>query len=63
MLAFDLPDTRTRDSFWKGCYEFGLIVIRSGERSIRLRPVLDLKGDIVEASARLMARQCRKMES
>jgi L-lysine 6-transaminase len=63
MLAFDLPDTRQRDAFWKGCYELGLIVLRSGERSIRLRPVLDVKADIVAESARIMARQCRNMES
>jgi L-lysine 6-transaminase len=63
LLAFDLPDARTRDAFWKGCYELGLIVIRSGERSIRLRPVLDVTADIMEAAARLMARQCRKMGS
>ncbi|MGC3958546.1 MAG: aminotransferase class III-fold pyridoxal phosphate-dependent enzyme [Verrucomicrobiota bacterium] len=44
MLAFDLPDTATRDAFWKGCYELGLLVVRCGERSIRLRPVLDVKG-------------------
>jgi L-lysine 6-transaminase len=63
MLAFDLPDARKRDAFWKGCYELGLIVLRSGERSIRLRPVLDVKADVIEASARIMARQCRKMLS
>ena len=43
MLAFDLPNTATRDAFWKGAYELGLLVVRCGERSIRLRPVLDVK--------------------
>lgn len=62
MLGFDLPDTKLRDAFWKGCYELGLLVIRSGERSIRLRPVLDLKDDIIEASLRIMAAACRKLE-
>lgn len=63
MLAFDLPDTARRDTFWKGCYELGLLVVRSGERSIRLRPVLDVKDDIIEASLRIMDAQCRKLEA
>ena len=54
MLAFDLPDTTSRDLFWKGCYELGLLVVRCGERSIRLRPVLDIKDDVIESSLRIM---------
>jgi L-lysine 6-transaminase len=61
MLAFDLPDTARRDAFWKGCYELGLLVIRSGSRSIRLRPVLDVKEDIIETALRIMAEQSRKV--
>ena len=61
MLAFDLPDTATRDAFWKGCYELGLLVVRSGERSIRLRPVLDVTDDIIEQSLRIMDDECRKL--
>ena len=61
MLAFDLPDTATRDAFWKGCYEAGLLVLRSGEHSIRLRPVLDVQDDIIEQSLRIMDDQCRKL--
>lgn len=61
MLAFDLPDTATRDAFWRGCYELDLLVIRSGERSIRLRPVLDVKDNIIEQSLKIMSDECRKM--
>ena len=61
MMAFDLPDTATRDAFWKGCYELGLLVVRCGERSIRLRPVLDVQDDIIEQSLRIMDDQCRKL--
>ena len=61
MLAFDLPDTATRDAFWKGCYELDLLVVRSGERSIRLRPVLDIKEEIIEQSLRRMDAECRKL--
>lgn len=61
MLAFNLLDTTRRDAFWKGCYELGLLVIRCGDRSIRLRPVLDLKDDIIEASLRIMDQECQKL--
>ena len=47
MLAFTLPDAETRNSFWKSCFEVGLLVIRCGERSIRLRPYLDIGADII----------------
>jgi L-lysine 6-transaminase len=61
MLAFNLPDTARRDAFWKGCYELGLLVIRCGDRSIRLRPVLDVQDDIIESSLRIMDEQCAKL--
>ncbi len=61
MLAFDLPDTARRDAFWKGAYELGLLVVRCGERSIRLRPVLDVKDDIIEKSMRIMDQECRRL--
>ncbi|MCW5551735.1 MAG: L-lysine 6-transaminase [Verrucomicrobiae bacterium] len=61
MLAFDLPDTAQRDAFWRTCYELGLLVIRSGERAIRLRPVLDLKDDIIVEALAMMDAACRKL--
>jgi L-lysine 6-transaminase len=61
LLAFDLPDTARRDAFWKGAYELGLLVVRCGERSIRLRPVLDVKDDAIEAALRIMDSACRKV--
>ncbi len=61
MLAFDLPNTPLRDAFWKGCYALDLLVIRSGDRSIRLRPVLDLKADIIAESLRIMNIACGKL--
>jgi L-lysine 6-transaminase len=61
MMAFDLPSTAARDAFWKGAYELGLLVVRCGERSIRLRPVLDLKDDIIDQSLRIMDHECRRL--
>jgi L-lysine 6-transaminase len=54
MLAFSMPDAVTRDRFWKACWNEGLLVIRCGERSIRLRPVLDLQPEAIgEAVAKM----------
>ena len=61
MLAFDLPDSRRRDAFWKGAFELGLIVVRCGERSIRLRPVLDLTGEVIEEAVEIMEAECRRL--
>src|SRR6266581_4519862 len=61
MLAFDLPDTAKRDAFWKGAYELGLLVVRCGERSIRLRPVLDVKEEVIEESLGIMDQECQRL--
>ena len=61
MLAFDLPDRKNRDDFHQGLYERGLLVIRCGDRSIRLRPVLDITADVVETSLQIIRDQCAVM--
>jgi len=61
LIAFDLPDATRRDAFWRGAFELGLLVVRCGERSIRLRPVLDLKDDALEGALRIMDDQCRRL--
>jgi len=63
MMAFDLPNACLRDAFWKGCYELGLLIVRCGERSIRLRPVLDVKDDVIEAALRIMDDECKRLAS
>jgi L-lysine 6-transaminase len=61
LLAFDLPDRQTRDRFWNGAYELGLLVLRCGERSIRLRPVLDLTDDALDEAIKIIDAQCRRL--
>ncbi len=61
LIAFDLPDTETRNAFWKGCFALGLLTLRSGERSIRLRPVLDVRPEIIDESIGIMCEQLRRM--
>jgi L-lysine 6-transaminase len=61
LLAFDLPTPDLRDRFWNGAYELGLLVLRCGARSIRLRPVLDLKDDVIEEALKIMDLECRRL--
>ena len=61
MMAFDLPTGAMRDAFWKKSYELGLLVVRCGERSIRLRPVLDVKDEAIEAALKIMDGECQQL--
>jgi L-lysine 6-transaminase len=60
-LAFDLPDPKTRDEFWKGVFDRGVLVLKSGERAIRFRPALDLPAEIVDEAMELLRQQCQQM--
>jgi L-lysine 6-transaminase len=59
-IAFDLPDSDTRERFWKGLFDLGVLTLRSGERSIRFRPALDITAPIVDEAMDLMRQYCRK---
>jgi L-lysine 6-transaminase len=63
ILAFDLPDTGTRESFYKGLFEAGLLAIRSGQNSIRFRPALDLTAEAIDAAIDLLREQCRRLRA
>src|SRR5437763_5860740 len=60
MLAFDLPDGDTREKFWKGLFDLGVLTLRSGDRSIRFRPALDLTAEVVDEAMGLIRQYCRK---
>ncbi|MDZ4677578.1 MAG: L-lysine 6-transaminase [Oligoflexia bacterium] len=50
LIAFDLPTTQERDHYRRVAWDLGLLVLVCGDKSIRLRPVLDIsKNDIDEA--------------
>ena len=59
-IAFDLPDGKTRERFWKGLYDLGVLTLRSGERSIRFRPALDITAEVVDEAMGLIRQYCRK---
>jgi L-lysine 6-transaminase len=59
-LAFDLPDPKTREEFWKGFFDLGVLTLRSGENSIRFRPALDTTAEVVDEAIDLMRKYCRQ---
>ena len=59
-LAFDLPDPETREQFWKGFFDLGVLTLRSGENSIRFRPPLDITAEVIDEAMDLMRQYCRK---
>ena len=60
-IAFDLPDPKTRDEFWKGLFDRGLLVLKSGDHSIRFRPALDITKEVVDEAMDLLRAQCEAM--
>src|SRR5438067_2373774 len=61
-LAFNLPDPKMRDEFWKGVFDRGALVLKSGERAIRFRPALDISTEVVDEAIELLGQQCRQMK-
>src|SRR5205823_5883897 len=59
-LAFDLPDPKTREAFWKGLFDLGVLTLRSGENSIRFRPALDITAEVIDEAMDLMRQYCRE---
>jgi len=59
-LAFDLPDAKTREEMWKGLFDLGVLTLRSGERSIRFRPALDMTGEVVDEAIEVMTKYCHQ---
>jgi L-lysine 6-transaminase len=60
-IAFDLPDSETRDELWKGLFDQGVLVLKSGERAIRFRPALDISAQVVDEAMELIGKQCQRM--
>src|SRR5881392_3903888 len=59
-LAFDLPDAKTREEFWKGFFDLGVLTLRSGENSIRFRPPLDITAEVIDEAMDAMRKYCHQ---
>ncbi|MEY2481593.1 MAG: L-lysine 6-transaminase [Verrucomicrobiota bacterium] len=60
-IAFNLPDPKTRDEFWKGLFDRGVLVLKSGESAIRFRPALDITEQVIDEAMKLLREQCQQM--
>src|SRR5438874_6493970 len=58
-IAFDLPDAKTRDDVWRKLFDSGLLVLKSGEHSIRFRPALDITKEVVDEAMEILRKYCR----
>ncbi len=56
-----LPDPATRDAFWKGLFDEGVLALKSGERAIRFRPALDITKEVADEAIDLIRDECRRM--
>ncbi len=45
--AFDMPDTKSRDALADAAFKEQLIIMTCGDRSIRMRPALDITADAI----------------
>lgn len=61
MIGFDLPSRAMRDEFHRGLFDLGLLALRSGERTIRFRPALDLPADVIGRAIDILRKQCLQM--
>jgi len=60
-IAFDLPDGKTRDDLWRELFDAGLLVLKSGEHSIRFRPALDITKQVVAEAMDLLRQHCLRV--
>lgn len=63
MQAFDLPTKQLRDAFVKACMSNGLILMGCGNRSIRVRPMLDIQRAHVDEALALIEKSLRSVLS
>ena len=59
--AFDLPNTKMRDEFFKEAYRNGLLTLKSGEKGIRFRPPLIITEDEINIAYEVMYRTLKSL--
>lgn len=60
-IAFDMPNPETRDDMWRGLFDAGLLVLKSGEHSIRFRPALDISAEAVDEAMNILRDEAAKI--
>ncbi|MFL6541935.1 MAG: L-lysine 6-transaminase [Chthoniobacterales bacterium] len=57
-IAFDMPDARSRDQLWRELFDAGVLVLKSGDHSIRFRPALDITKQVVDEAMDVLRKHC-----
>jgi|SRR5579862_1621817 len=60
--AFDLPTTEQRNALRKSAYANGLIILGSGERSMRFRPPLNISKEEIESGVDILRKSLHGMQ-
>lgn len=61
MCAIDLPSPEARDELRRKCYNYGLIILGCGERSIRFRTALNIKKDEIDEGIGIIRKALKEM--
>ncbi len=61
MIAFSLPDTEMRDKVFQNCLNENLLVLKSGEESIRFRPPLNLSKEETDSGVEIIRKVLRTL--
>ncbi len=56
MIAYDLPDQEIRNTMLDSMFDNGLLAIKSGDRSIRFRGMLDTPQEAIDQALEIVAR-------
>ncbi|HEX7573465.1 MAG TPA: L-lysine 6-transaminase [Bacteroidota bacterium] len=59
--AFDMPDSDMRTKVRTACIKKGLIILPSGDRSIRFRPPLNVRGEEIDAGVAIIAKVLKEL--
>lgn len=59
MCAFNLPSTEIRDDVKEKAFENGLLILKSGERSIRFRPLLDVEEQHIDEAVSILGKSIK----
>jgi L-lysine 6-transaminase len=60
-MAFDLPTPEMRNEFLDLCWKNGLVVLACGTKTVRIRPILDLKQDEAEEGLRIFQKSLEEL--
>jgi L-lysine 6-transaminase len=60
-IAFDLPDSETRDALWKDLFDNGVLTLKSGDKAIRFRPALDITNEVVDEAVGIIGKETEKL--